>query len=124
LNLIHDALIDPYDQSLWFYHACLMAAFDPTQAPKSIAPNLSREQRLNYLEGQVAYVFEILEDTSDCKWVYQTLIDLARLYKRNAGSWPPRIQAADILQWMEQLEKLDPLRMGRWADLKAELVNT
>ena len=119
--MIHEALIDPYDQSLWFYHACLVASFDPAQTSRAIAPALTEQQRLKYLEGELAYVEEMLDDTDDCKWVFQALIELARLYKRQGGTWPPGYKQADISMWMERLQNLDPLRIARWVDLKAEI---
>jgi geranylgeranyl transferase type-2 subunit alpha len=42
LELIHSALLDPYDQSLRFYHQNLMCAFDPDVAKRSMAPNLGQ----------------------------------------------------------------------------------
>jgi len=39
LELIHSALFDPYNQSLWFYHQNLMCTFDLDVAKRSMAPN-------------------------------------------------------------------------------------
>jgi geranylgeranyl transferase type-2 subunit alpha len=46
LELIHSALLDPYDQSLWFYHQNLMCTFDLDVAKRSMAPNLGKADRL------------------------------------------------------------------------------
>jgi len=45
LELIHSALFDPYDQSLWFYHQNLMCTFDPDVAKRSMVLNLSKADR-------------------------------------------------------------------------------
>ena len=121
LNLIHEALIDPYDQSLWFYHQCLTAAMSPAQAAQSIAPALTREERLRYIQDEIAYVQDMTDDCDDCKWVFQALIELSQLYKSQGGEWPPAVQEADVEAWMSRLTKLDPLRRGRWRELEGNL---
>lgn len=121
LELIHKALFDPYDQSLWFYHQNLMCTFDLDQAGKSMAPNLSDEQRLTYIASEREYIEEILEDAQDCKWAYQALTECTLL----AAKLKHGLQEDDkakIMQWLKELKSLDPLRKGRWLDMESSLL--
>lgn len=121
IELIHRALFDPFDQSLWFYHQHLMCTFDPDTSQNSMAPNLTVQEKLEYVDGEKDYIQDLLEDSKDCKWVYQALIDCAIIEKklgRSNGHDPSQIEA-----WLASLERLDPLRAGRWQDARARLIN-
>ncbi|KAL9113281.1 MAG: hypothetical protein Q9227_002616 [Pyrenula ochraceoflavens] len=119
LALIHDALCDPMDQALWFYHQNLMFTFDPNMAPQTMAPNLTDSQRTDYLDAELVFIEEMLEDFDDCKWIYQALIDCALLRSRVAGEEIANKQKMG--QWLGELKRLDKLRMGRWLDLERSL---
>lgn len=119
--MIHKALFDPYDQSLWFYHQNLMCAFDLDQAPRSIAPGLTDTQRLEYIAGEREYIEEVLEDAQDCKWPYQALTECILL----EAKFKKGLQENDkekILGWLAKLQALDPLRKGRWLDMEQSLL--
>ncbi|KAK2871973.1 hypothetical protein FQN49_002670 [Arthroderma sp. PD_2] len=122
LNLIHRALIDPYDQSIWFYHQYLMCTCDTDLAPQTMTPNLTDADRLECLEQEIEAIEDILEDTNDCKWIYQALITytllIAKIHKEVNG-----IQQDRISGWLAELKRLDPLRKGRWDDLKRSLAS-
>jgi geranylgeranyl transferase type-2 subunit alpha len=116
LDLIHKALFDPYDQSLWFYHQNLMCTFDPKTAASTLAPHLTTQQRKEYVAEERAFVEELLEDTDDCKWVYQALVELAFLEERIDGEMSGQAREK-VKTHIDKLMILDPLRKGRWADL-------
>jgi geranylgeranyl transferase type-2 subunit alpha len=120
LELIHKALFDPYDQSLWFYHQNLMCTFDPDTAPSTMAPRLSVEQRLEYVATEREYIEEVLEDSLDCKWAYQALIESTMIEGklRNGLSDDDK---GKIRAWLQKLKELDTLRAGRWTDLERSL---
>ncbi|KAG9768633.1 Geranylgeranyl transferase type-2 subunit alpha [Exophiala dermatitidis] len=118
LDLIHQALFDPYDQSLWFYHQNLMCTFDLDLAPKSMAPNLTNKQRLDYIAGEKQYIEEVLEDASDCKWAYQALIECTLLEAKLQSQKLHEDDRIKVLGWLGELKKLDPLRKGRWLDME------
>jgi geranylgeranyl transferase type-2 subunit alpha len=120
LELIHKALFDPYDQSLWFYHQALMACFDPEMASKTMAPNLTTEERLSYIKQEREFVEEVLEDATDCKWVYQSLIDCAMLEGKCRGHGMDKENKQHVRTWLEELKKLDTLRKGRWMDMERQ----
>ncbi len=123
LELIHKALFDPYDQSLWFYHQNLMCTFDPEQAAKTMLPRLSNEERLRYIAAEREYIEEVLQDAEDCKWPYQALIECSVLEGKLKGG----LQEEDrikILGWLKELQTLDPLRKGRWLDMEQSLSRT
>lgn len=119
--MIHNALFDPYDQSLWFYHENLMCTFDPDRAAKSMAPNLSDQERMRYIAAEREYIEEVLEDAQDCKWPYQALIECSVLEgKLKAGLQEE--EKTKISRWLKELQTLDPLRKGRWLDMEQTLL--
>ena len=121
LELIQRALYaGDNDQSLWFYHQVLMCTFDPRYAKQSMAPNLSNVERAEYLTEEIEKVTEMLDGAEDCKWIYQELINMTLLFRGLGGKWSD--QDADIEKWIGELERLDPLRVGRWKDLKRNLI--
>lgn len=119
LELIQRALSDPSDQSLWFYYQYLICTFDPVYAHRSMAPNMTTEQRLAYVKRQLESVIEMLEFDEDCKWIYKGLIQLNVLHKTLSQKWLS--QKSQIISWTHRLRELDPLRKGRWEDLERTL---
>lgn len=120
MDLIHRALIDPYDQSLWFYHQNLMCTFDPSISQHTMAPNLSNAERLGYLRGEIDEIQEMLDGAEDCKYIYQALIDYTLLATKVEGIMHSEDQQ-QIMGWLSELKKLDPLRRGRWLDFEQKL---
>ncbi|KAE8147420.1 hypothetical protein BDV25DRAFT_160377 [Aspergillus avenaceus] len=120
LGLIHRALCDPYDQSLWFYHQNLMCTFDPALSSQTLAPNLSQSERLNYLRQEIEEIQEMLDGAEDCKYIYQALIDCTLLASKVEGTLSSGDQQ-NILSWISELKKMDPLRRGRWLDFEQSL---
>ena len=123
LDLIHLALCDPYDQSLWFYHQNLMCTFDPATAIQTMAPNLSNEDRLEYIEQETEAIEEMLDGAEDCKYIYQALIDCTLLRIRMKGEDMSKVDQQKIQGWLSELKSLDPLRKGRWLDFERSLSN-
>lgn len=97
-----------------------MCTFDLDQAEKTLAPRMTNEQRLEYLAIEKEFIEEILEDTSDCKWVYLSLIECCLLEGKIIGTLTAAAKA-DMMKWLEQVKQLDPLRQGRWKDLEDSL---
>lgn len=120
LALIHKALIDPYDQSLWFYHQNLMCLFDPAVADRTMAPNLSTSERLQYLQEEIQEIQEMLDGAEDCKYIYQALIECSMLVSKVSGTLSSDNRDR-ILTWLSELKKLDPLRQNRWLDFERTL---
>ncbi|KAL4953133.1 hypothetical protein BDW69DRAFT_166046 [Aspergillus filifer] len=121
LDLIHRALCDPYDQSLWFYHQNLLCTFDPAKSSQTMAPNLTQTERLEYVHREIEEIQEMLDGAEDCKYLYQALIDCTLLAARVGGTKPEGEQRAQLLDWLSELKKLDPLRAGRWLELEQSL---
>lgn len=120
LKMVQRALwADAEDQSLWFYHLVLCCAFsdEVRYRDQSITPELSVEERLGYLSKEIEGLTDMLDGAEDCKWIYQRLIELCIMYREQAGVWVDGVGEAKVLEWVEELKKLDPLRLGRWKDL-------
>lgn len=82
--------------------------------------NLTTEERIAYVDQQLADLKELLEDADDCKWVYNALLDNTDaklgLQRRKLGE-----EAAELRSWLARLKELDAFRKGRWAHIEAEL---
>ena len=96
-----------------------MCTFDPQLSPNTMAPNLTNEERLEYISIEIDKVMEMFEGAEKCKWIYQSLIQLCLVYRAIATSWP--LQGKGLRSWMIELESLDPLRKGRWTDVMKSL---
>jgi geranylgeranyl transferase type-2 subunit alpha len=120
LSLIHQAFIDPYDQSLWFYHQNLMSVFDPTMAERTMTPHLTSSERLEYIRSEIEEIQEMLDGAEDCKYIYQALIEYTLLASKVEGNLSSE-DREQILNWLSDLKKLDPLRQERWIDLEKKL---
>lgn len=97
-----------------------MCTFDPSISDQTMAPNLSREDRSRYLRQEIDEIQEMLDGAEDCKYIYQALIDCTLLATKVEGA----MSSADkenILSWLSELKKLDPLRCGRWSDFEKSL---
>lgn len=117
LKLIHKALFDPYDQSLWFYHQNLMSNFDPDTCQKAMAPGLSQAEKVAYVQEEREFVEDLIEDAADSKWVYQALMDCVLIEGKLTGGLSAEMNK-NVQTWLEKLKELDPLRSGRWADVQ------
>ncbi|KAJ6090400.1 hypothetical protein N7486_009215 [Penicillium sp. IBT 16267x] len=120
LSLIHQALIDPYDQSVWFYHQNLLSVFDPATAGRTMAPNLTSSERIAYLRQEIENIQEIIDGAEDCKYIYQALIECTVLVSKVTGSLEEE-DRDQILSWLSELKQLDPLRQRRWLDFEQTL---
>lgn len=82
-------------------------------------PNMSNAQKLVYVDHQIENLLDMLDGAEDCKWIYQSLIELSILRNFLSNDLPSRRD--QIQGWLLQLHTLDPLRKGRWQDLERSL---
>lgn len=120
LDSMQDALIDPFNQSAWFYHQYLMSTLD-SACPKedAIVLDLTASDRLHYYEQELERIMEITEDFHDCKWVFEALLQYSIDYSKANGIAPSNQE--ELRGWLDTLMKLDPMRSGRWRELQDSL---
>ena len=97
-----------------------MCTFDPDTSQQTMAPNLSKADKLAYIASEQEFIEDVLEDANDCKWVYQALIECTLLAAKVEGVLSSQAKEA-IKAWLLELQKLDPLRKGRWTDLEKSI---
>lgn len=86
-----------------------------------MAPNLTKTERLNYIRREIEKIQEMLDGAEDCKYLYQALIDCTSLEARVEETTLNEDQKTQVLDWLSELKKLDPLRAGRWLELEQSL---
>ncbi|KAI9725441.1 MAG: Rab geranylgeranyltransferase [Chrysothrix sp. TS-e1954] len=127
LVFVKDALIDPYDQSLWFYHQHLVSVLLTRERDRDNGwrpwVEFTNHDREEILGGEVAEIREMLEDpnTHDCKWIYQSLLEYAGRYLEIEGAATQLVTTIEMRGWLKSLRELDPLRAERWNDLEHQL---
>ncbi|KAF2424414.1 geranylgeranyl transferase type II alpha subunit [Tothia fuscella] len=118
LESMQEALIDPFNQSAWFYHQYLMSTLsEDCPRDAAIVLDLSRDDRIHYYEQEVERIKEMLEDFDDCKWIYEALVQYSIEYHQLTDIKPKN----DLQFWLDELQRLDPMRSGRWKDLREAL---
>lgn len=95
-----------------------MYTFDPKSATESMVPELTGAERTAYVRKELTKVREMLDGAEDCKWIYQSLINLSLLYRELGNDWYE--EGSHFEEYINELTKLDPLRSGRWNDLKGQ----
>ena len=121
LNLMQEALIDPYNQSPWFYHQFLMSTLSPhVPCDGAIVLDLTDTDRIQYYEREIDQIKEILEDFDDCKWIYEALLRYTVTLSQLEGGLE-KSSTAEMQDWLAKLRHLDPFRSGRWNDLQSDL---
>lgn len=120
-ELAQNALLDPVDQSPWFYHQFLISTLLPSTAREArIVQDVDNAMRLHYLEQEITAIKEMVEDSADCKWVYQALLLYSEMYLDvEAGN--KFITTSEMQDWLRALQKLDTLRKRKWDDWAAKL---
>ena len=96
-----------------------MSTFDPEYAGETMVPELTGAERTSYVGKEINKIREMLDGAEDCKWIYQSLVHLNVLHHSICNDWFE--EAGQIDEYIDQLIKLDPLRSGRWNDLKGSI---
>ncbi|KAI1174260.1 hypothetical protein F4777DRAFT_395170 [Nemania sp. FL0916] len=128
LALVQDALnVGPEDQSLWYYHRFLMAQVAGAERSSTIAPNLTAAQKTAYLQQEIEFIKDLLQDFPEIKWPYEALLEytlaLRRLQPgaRSKGENEEQDQDQDPNFWLANLRKLDAMQTGRWNDVEQDI---
>lgn len=117
--------VGPEDQSLWYYHQFLMSHILDYVGRPTMAPNLTKEERIVYVEKEIEEIRDLLEDYDDVKWIYEALLEYStalNALKRGTGTvGEDQASVQETQAWLAKLKQLDPLRNGRWDDAKQTL---
>ena len=111
----------PYQQSAWFYYQFLMTTLVDFVGHGTIVPNLTPEERNEYVTRQLENLRDMLDGAEDNKWIYNALIEYTLALCEMEERRPQADEKEDCKFWLEELRKLDPLRTGRWEDLENTL---
>ncbi|KAI5855540.1 protein prenylyltransferase [Durotheca rogersii] len=121
LSFIHEALnVGPEDQSLWYYHQYLLSQITD-HAGTTIVPALTAEQRAAYINEEIDYIKDLLEDYDDIKWIYEALLTYTVALRGLGQRGNEGAQVDDPHGWLAKVRQLDPVREGRWVDVGKQL---
>ncbi|KAI1815073.1 protein prenylyltransferase [Poronia punctata] len=121
-GLIQDALnVGPEDQSLWYYHRYLVSQVVGSDARPTITPNLAIEDKVSYLEQEIEFIKDLLEDFADIKWPYEALVEYIAAMRKLQAEIGAGGEENDPSFWLAKLRQLDPMQRGRWDDIKVQL---
>lgn len=84
-----------------------------------MVPGLTPAEKTVYIRKEITKIREMLDGAEECKWIYQSLIHLNILHHKTCNDWfePP----SHVDEYIDELTKLDPLRLGKWNDLKRQI---
>lgn len=106
---------------MWFYYQFLMTTLTDPVGHASITPNLTSEDRIEYVTRQLVNLRDMLEGAEDCKWIYNALLEYTLALSRMEERQPREDEKEDCRSWLAELRKLDPCRSGRWDDVEKSL---
>lgn len=143
LNFLEDELellqrliaTNPYDSSLWFYHRWLVYS-NVTASKEAIAPVMERDLKVGMLSEEVDGLRELVgrEGMQGCKYVLKALVEytgLLQRVRREPGEDEDEDEDEDeadeegekegMRGWLERLVEIDPMRAGRYRDLRLQV---
>ncbi|KAI1123070.1 hypothetical protein F5Y10DRAFT_61480 [Nemania abortiva] len=122
LNLVQEALnVGPEDQSLWYYHRYLMSQVTGPQGRPTITPNLTAEQKISYLEQEVEFIKDLLQDFPGIKWPYEALLEYTLALRKSRPSAEADREDDNPNFWLTKLRNLDAMQTGRWNDVERDI---
>ncbi|KAI2626893.1 hypothetical protein GGS21DRAFT_493226 [Xylaria nigripes] len=122
LNIIQEALnVGPEDQSLWYYHRYIVSQIVGIQGRPTITPNLTREQKISYLEQEIDFIKDLLQDFETIKWPYEALLEYTLALHRLRPEAQRNVEDSHPNFWLAKLRKLDSMQTGRWDDVGREI---
>ncbi|KAG5940457.1 hypothetical protein E4U59_002442 [Claviceps monticola] len=122
LATVHEALnVGPEDQSLWYYHRYLIHAILGAHGQGLIVRDFSTRNRQKYLEEEVAFIKDLLEDYVDVKWIYEALVEYTLTASTLTNDWHRQTSQSLMSVWLKKLRELDTNRTGRWDELEKQI---
>ncbi|GAB0135174.1 hypothetical protein EsDP_00003521 [Epichloe bromicola] len=122
ISTVHEALnVGAEDQSLWYYHQYLVQAIIGADGQGLIVHNLSAQDRQRYLEAEVNFIEDLLQDYLDVKWIYEALIECTLAANTLRTDAQQQMKQPQLADWLEKLRELDTKRSGRWDELEKQI---
>lgn len=89
-----------------------------TDPKKSFLPTASPSYRCNILDEEFEFIYDLLEDYDDVKWIYEALLEYTPYKQQIEGRSLTDDEKSKMADLVGKLEKLDPMRNGRWKDVR------
>ncbi|KAK6360148.1 Rab geranylgeranyltransferase [Orbilia blumenaviensis] len=116
---------DPYDQSIQLYnHWLLLESCSPNSSPSDTSEvfPLATDQKSETLLRTLDWMRELLEEEPECRLLLEEMIFVGGLLRAvGGGDVDDEGVRADMQAWLEKLMEVDPMRGGRWREMKDKL---
>jgi len=94
----------PSDQSAWLYHRWLIA----------------QTSDIEVIKREIKLIQELLEEESDSKWCLESLVQYTLVLRRLSPASSSNSKA-EVYSLLDRLIKSDPMRKGRYQDVRKQL---
>lgn len=121
LSIVREGLdVGPDDQRLWYYHRFLISQIVGDNDPQTAAPmNLS--EKAAYVRHEIDEIKDLLDDYKDVKCIYEAVLEYTLTLKKLERPERDEIDLIDLQTWLTKLRVLDPMRTGRWNDIRTQI---
>ncbi len=86
----------------------------------TITPAFTLEDRVTYVTREIEDIKDLLEDYDDVKLIYEALLEYTLYLCQLEGRNPDKEEKRQMIEWLQKLKKLDPMRNGRWRDMERD----
>lgn len=78
-------------------------------------------EKAAYVRREIHEIKDLLDDYKNVKCIYEALLEYTITLGKLEGREGDEGDRIDLQTWLNKLRVLDPMRAGRWKDIKAQI---